>query len=55
MTLGDEFESIPSSLLHLSLLPTLDIVIKDLISEEARLDTLRAEQIPPSTDVVLAT
>ena len=30
-------------------------MIKDLISEEARLDTLQAEQTPPSTDVVFAT
>ena len=31
------------------------MVTKDLISEEARLDTLRAEHTPPSTDVVFAT
>ena len=42
MTLKDEFVSIQSSLLHRNSLPKHDIVIKDLISEEARLDTLRA-------------
>ena len=30
-------------------------MIKDLISEEACLDTLRAEQTPSATDVVLIT
>ena len=30
-------------------------MIKDLISEDAHLDTLRAEQTPSSTDVVLTT
>ena len=55
MTLRDEFESIQSSLLHRNPLPTLDTMIKDLISEEARLDTLRAKHTPPSTNVVLAT
>ena len=40
MTLRDEFEYIRSSLLHRSSLPKLDMMIKDLISEEARLDTL---------------
>ena len=55
MTLRDEFEPIWSSLLHHSPLPTVDMVIKDLILEEARLDTLRAEHTPPSTDVVIAT
>ena len=55
MTLRDEFESIRSSLLHRNLLPTIGTVIKDLISEEARLDTLQAEHTQPSTDVVLTT
>ena len=55
MTLRDEFESIQSSLLHRSLLPKLDTVIKDWISQDAHLDTLRAEKTPPSTNVVLAT
>ena len=41
MTVRDEFEYVRSSLLHPSLLPKLDTMIKDLISEEARLDTLR--------------
>ena len=50
MTLRDEFESIWSSLLH-----RIDTVIKDLILEEARLDTFQAEQTPPSIDVVLTT
>ena len=39
MTLRDEFESIQSYLLYRSALPKLDTVIKDLISDEARLDT----------------
>ena len=55
MTLRDEFEPIQSALLHRSLFLALDTMIKDLILEEARLDTLRAEHTPPSTDVVLAT
>ena len=55
MTIRDEFEYVWSSLLHRSPLPKLDTVIKDLISEEARLDTLSAEQTPSSTDVILAT
>ncbi|KAL0307388.1 UNVERIFIED_CONTAM: hypothetical protein Scaly_2984000 [Sesamum calycinum] len=55
MTLRDEFESVQSSLLHRSPLPKLDIVIKDLISEEIRLNTLHAEHVPLSTDMVLAT
>ena len=37
MTLRSEFGSIQSSLLHRSPLPKLDTVIKDLISEKARL------------------
>ncbi|KAK4384587.1 Retrovirus-related Pol polyprotein from transposon TNT 1-94 [Sesamum angolense] len=55
MTVRDEFESVQSSLLHQSPLPKLDIVIKDLISEEIRLNTLRVEHVPLSTDMVLAT
>ncbi|KAL0448947.1 UNVERIFIED_CONTAM: putative mitochondrial protein [Sesamum latifolium] len=55
MTLRDEFEYVRSSLLHRSPLPKLDIVIKDLICEEIQLNTLRAEQVPPPTDIVLAT
>ena len=55
MTVRDEFESVRNSLLHRNPLPKLDTVIKDLISEETCLDTLRAEQTPSSTDVVLAT
>ena len=55
MIIRDEFESVWRSLLHRNPLPKLDTMIKDLISEEARLDTLRAEQTPPSIDMVLAT
>ena len=55
MIVRDEFESVQSSRLHHSLLPKFDTVIKDLISEKAHLDTLRAEQTPSSTNVVLAT
>ena len=55
MILRDEFEYIWSSLLHRSSSPKLDTMIKDLISEEARLDTIQAKQTPPFTDVVLAT
>ncbi|KAL0294952.1 UNVERIFIED_CONTAM: Retrovirus-related Pol polyprotein from transposon RE2 [Sesamum angustifolium] len=55
MTLRDEFESLQSSVLHRSPLPKLDIVIKDLISEEIRLNTLHAEHVPLSTYMVLAT
>ena len=55
MTVRDEFEFIRSSLIHSSPLPKLDTVIKDLILEETHLDTLRAEQTPSSTNVVLAT
>ena len=55
MIVRDEFESIRSSLIHRSLLPKLDTVIKNLISEEARIDTLRVKQTPSSIDVVLAT
>ena len=42
MTVRDEFESVESesSLLHYNLLSKLDTVIKNLILEEARLDTL---------------
>ena len=47
MIVRDEFESI-RSFLH-------DTVIKDFISEKARLDNLQAKQTPSSTDVVLAT
>ena len=53
ITHRDEFEPIWSSLIHSSLFPTLDTVIKDLISEEDHLDTLRDKHTPPSTDVVL--
>ena len=55
MTIRDEFESLRNSLLHRNLLPKLDTVINDLISKEARLDTLQAKQTPSFTDVVLAT
>ena len=55
MTLKDEFESIRSSLLHHNLFPTLDTVIKDLILEQDRLNTLQAKHTPPSIDVDLAT
>ena len=55
MTLRDEFDHIQSSLIHRSPFLTLDTMIKDLISQEARLNTLRVEHTPPSTDVVLAT
>ena len=53
MTLRDEFEPIWSSLIHRSPFPTLDTVIKDLISEEACLDTHRAKHTPSSTNVLL--
>ena len=36
MALRDEFEPIRSFLIHRILFPTLDTMIKDLISEEAR-------------------
>ncbi|KAL0358176.1 UNVERIFIED_CONTAM: hypothetical protein Scaly_1503300 [Sesamum calycinum] len=48
-------EAIKVSLLHRSPLPKLETVIKDLISEEIRLNTLRVEQVPTSTFMVLAT
>ena len=55
MTIRDEFESVRSSLLHHSPLLKLDMVIKDLISKKAHLNTLRVEQTLSSTDLVLAT
>ncbi|KAL0419303.1 UNVERIFIED_CONTAM: hypothetical protein Sradi_1343800 [Sesamum radiatum] len=55
MTLRDEFDYVRSSLLHWSPLSKLDTIIKDLISEEIQWNTLCAEQVPPSTDMVLAT
>ncbi|XP_010270824.1 PREDICTED: uncharacterized protein LOC104607033 [Nelumbo nucifera] len=55
MTLRDEYEPISGTLLHRSPLPSLDVVIKDLLSEETRLKTLRDERSLLSTDVVLVT
>ena len=55
MTVIDKFEYVQSSQLHHSPYPKLVTVIKYLISEESRLDTLQAEQTLSSTDVVLAT
>ncbi|XP_010263725.1 PREDICTED: uncharacterized protein LOC104601921 [Nelumbo nucifera] len=55
MTLRDEYEPISSTLLYHSPLPSLDVVINDLLSEETHLKTLRDERSLLSTDVVLAT
>ncbi|XP_010265970.1 PREDICTED: uncharacterized protein LOC104603606 [Nelumbo nucifera] len=55
MTLRNEYEPISGTLLHHCPLPSLEVVIKDLLSEETRLKTLRDERSLLSTDVVLAT
>ncbi|XP_010244218.1 PREDICTED: uncharacterized protein LOC104588095 [Nelumbo nucifera] len=55
MTLRDEYEPISGTLLHHSPLPSLEVVIKDLLYKETRLKTLRDERSLLSTDVVFAT
>ncbi|KAF2304967.1 hypothetical protein GH714_000772 [Hevea brasiliensis] len=55
LALNDEFESVRSSLLHRDPFPKLEIVVTELLSEEARLATLKSQQSIITTDTVLAT
>lgn len=51
MHIQDDFENTGASLLHHSPLPTLDVVLIELISEETRQKTRRVH----STDLITAT
>jgi len=59
MALNDEYEPVRASLLHRDPLPHLEVVVSELLTEETRLATLKAQRATPlvSTpiDAVLAT
>ncbi|KAF2315686.1 hypothetical protein GH714_040215 [Hevea brasiliensis] len=55
LALNDEFESVRSSLLHRDPFPKLEIVVTELLSEEAHLAILKSQQSIITTDTMLAT
>ena len=58
MALNDEFEPVRASILHRDPFPSIETVVSDLLNEETRLATLKAQRptVPISmpTDAVLA-